>query len=84
MDDITLETIGQLIGTVGFPSLVAIILLKTLIGNFNKRLDELDKRLIQLNKSIVMVVKVLNQLTKEDLNGISPTNTSINENVKKE
>lgn len=66
MDNITLETIGQQIGAIGFPSLVAILLLKTLLGNFNKRLDTLDKRLIQLNKTMVLVEKALNQLTKED------------------
>lgn len=63
--DMSLETFGQLIGTVGFPSLVAIILLKTLLGNFNKRLDTLDKRLVQLNKTLVMIVRVLNQRSDE-------------------
>ncbi|MCY9757324.1 hypothetical protein M5X00_24160 [Paenibacillus alvei] len=65
MDNMTIETLGQLVGAIGFPSLVAILLLKYLLGNFIKRLDMLDKRLVQLNKTMVMVVKVLNQLTKE-------------------
>lgn len=59
MDSISLESIGALIGTVGFPCLVAIILLRQVLGNFNQRLDTLDKRLVQLNKSIVMVAKTL-------------------------
>jgi hypothetical protein len=63
--DITLNTIGQIIGTVGFPSLVAIILLQSLLGNFNKRLDNLDEQLAQLNKTLVMIVKVLNEKNKD-------------------
>ncbi|MDN8593195.1 hypothetical protein Q0V21_31180 [Paenibacillus sp. 11B] len=59
MENLSMESIGALIGTVGFPCLVAIILLRTVLVNFNKRLDTLDKRLIQLNKSIVMVAKTL-------------------------
>lgn len=62
MDDFSLNTIGSLIGSIGFPSLISIILLRNVLGNFNRRLDKLDKRLIQLNKSIVMVAKRLDQL----------------------
>ncbi|MCG7379345.1 hypothetical protein MH215_20295 [Paenibacillus sp. ACRSA] len=61
MGDISLETIGSLIGTVGFPILVAIILLRTVLGDFNKRLDTLDQRLVQLNKSINLVAKTLKE-----------------------
>jgi hypothetical protein len=62
--DISLETWGQIIGTVGFPSLIALILLKSILGNFNKRLDSLDKRLVQLNKTLAFVEKALNQAKK--------------------
>ncbi|WP_342553770.1 hypothetical protein [Paenibacillus sp. FSL R7-0652] len=61
MEDISLDTIGSLIGTVGFPILVAIILLRTLLGDFIKRLDTLDQRLVQLNKSINLVAETLKE-----------------------
>ncbi|MEW4428906.1 hypothetical protein AB1I68_15660 [Paenibacillus pabuli] len=79
MDNLSLETIAQVIGTVGFPSLVAIILLRSVLGNFNSRLDTLDKRLVQLNKSIVMVAKTLNQVNKEEASILmESTNSSSN------
>lgn len=62
-----IENVGALIGTIGFPSLIAIILLRSVLGNFNQRLDNLDKRLLQLNKSILLVDKTLNHLTKADV-----------------
>lgn len=65
MENITVENLAQIIGTIGFPPLVAILLLKYLLGHFNQRLDTLDKRLVQLNKTMVMVEKALNQLSKE-------------------
>lgn len=64
MDITGLEQLGTLIGTIGFPSLVAIILLRTVLVNFNQRLDMLDKRLLQLNKSITMVAKTLDEHEK--------------------
>ncbi|XOI98811.1 hypothetical protein ACMX2M_23725 [Paenibacillus polymyxa] len=65
--DLSFENIGSLIGTVGFPSLIAIILLRSVLVNFSQRLDGLDKRLIQLNKSILLVDKTLKNLGKEEL-----------------
>ncbi|WP_025680008.1 hypothetical protein [Paenibacillus massiliensis] len=65
MDSLSAEQISTLIGTVGFPSLIAIILLRSVLGNFNQRLDDLDKRLLQLNKSIMLVDKTLHQLSSQ-------------------
>lgn len=65
MENLEIDNLGQFISAVGFPSLVAIILLRTVIGNFNKKLDQLDKRLLQLNKSVIMVVKTMNLFTKQ-------------------
>ncbi|RED55431.1 hypothetical protein [Cohnella phaseoli] len=66
MDSVVLENIGKLVGTIGFPGLIAIILLRTILGSFNQRLETLDRRLNQLNNSIVLVTKTLTQLSKED------------------
>ncbi|WCF08260.1 hypothetical protein NDS46_29085 [Paenibacillus thiaminolyticus] len=60
-----LTAYGQIVGTIGFPSLVALILLKQLLGSFNERLDKLDTRLEQLNKTMVMLAKTGNQMNKE-------------------
>ncbi|MHA7584737.1 hypothetical protein B2I21_36175 [Chryseobacterium mucoviscidosis] len=67
MESMSVESVGALIGTIGFPSLIAIILLRSVLGNFNQRLDDLDKRLLQLNKSILLVDKTLNHLTQTDV-----------------
>ncbi|KGP78131.1 MULTISPECIES: hypothetical protein [Paenibacillus] len=83
MDTISLENLGALIGTVGFPSLIAIILLRSVLGNFNQRLDDLDKRLIQLNKSILLVDKTLNKLTKNDLSVVREIETNSSDTQKK-
>ncbi|MGV2967239.1 hypothetical protein [Paenibacillus sp. AGC30] len=83
METISLENLGALIGTVGFPSLIAIILLRSVLGNFKQRLDDLDKRLIQLNKSILLVVKTLNKLTKTDLSVVKEFETNSSDTQKK-
>ncbi|MGP3788494.1 hypothetical protein [Paenibacillus sp. 1A_MP2] len=83
METISLENLGALIGTVGFPSLIAIILLRSVLGNFNQRLDDLDKRLIQLNKSILLVDKTLNKLTKTDLSVVREFETNSSDTQKK-
>jgi hypothetical protein len=80
MDDFSLNTIGSLIGSIGFPSLIAIILLRNVLGNFNRRLDKLDKRLIQLNKSIVMVAKRLDQLATPAVEYQVGKNTDLEKN----
>lgn len=51
----------EMIGNVGFPILITLILLRTILSGFNKRLDSLDKRLIQLNKTMTMIVKAIDQ-----------------------
>ena len=71
MEGLSLTNIGSLIGTIKFQSLIAIILLRNVLGNFNRRLDKLDKRLVQLNKSIVLMAKTLNHLTKEEVLSIN-------------
>ncbi|TDL61608.1 hypothetical protein E2R58_27715 [Paenibacillus amylolyticus] len=83
METISLENLGALIGTVGFPSLIAIILLRSVLGNFNQRLDDLDKRLIQLNKSILLVDKTLNKLSKNDLSVVREFETNSSDTQKK-
>ncbi|UOK63900.1 hypothetical protein MT997_04275 [Paenibacillus sp. OVF10] len=84
METISLENLGALIGTVGFPSLIAIILLRSVLGNFNQRLDDLDKRLIQLNKSILLVDKTLNKLSKNDLSVVREFETNSSDTQKNE
>jgi hypothetical protein len=81
MENLTIDNVGQLIGTIGFPSLVAIILLRTVIGNFNKRLDVLDKRLVQLNKSIAMVAKTMNEMKNEQSKDSLPSIPPVNEDL---
>jgi len=83
VETISLENLGALIGTVGFPSLIAIILLRSVLGNFNQRLDDLDKRLIQLNKSILLVDKTLNKLSKNDLSVVREFETNSSDTQKK-
>ncbi|WP_308722654.1 hypothetical protein [Paenibacillus polysaccharolyticus] len=84
MEEMAIENIGTLIGTIGFPSLIAIILLRSVLGNFNQRLDDLDKRLLQLNKSILLVDKTLNHLTRKDFVVESEFNKSTASPLKKE
>ncbi|SDS43138.1 hypothetical protein SAMN05444162_1462 [Paenibacillaceae bacterium GAS479] len=61
MDTLDLTSYIELIGNVGFPILIALILLRTLLDSFNKRLDSLDKRLTQLNKTITLIIKALDK-----------------------
>ncbi|WP_374019831.1 hypothetical protein ABU162_09340 [Paenibacillus thiaminolyticus] len=80
MDDFSLNTIGSLIGSIGFPSLIAIILLRTVLDDFNRRLDKLDRQLIQLNKSILMVAKRLDQLAAPAVDYQVDKNTEVEKN----
>lgn len=61
-----LSSFGQFISTVGFPTAIALILLLVILWLFIKCLDRLeqslDRRLGNLNKTLVMVVRVLNQI----------------------
>ncbi|MEK3881017.1 hypothetical protein [Paenibacillus sp. FSL M7-0420] len=59
MDILDVTNYTELIGNIGFPILIALILLRTLLGSFNKRLDSLDKRLTQLNKTMTLILKIL-------------------------
>jgi hypothetical protein len=58
-----LETLVQLIGNVGFPIALSLILLQTILIKFNKHLNMLEKRLAQLDKTMNVFVKAFNQKT---------------------
>lgn len=77
MDTFDLTGYVELIGNVGFPIVVTLILLRTILSNFNKRLDALEKRLVQLNKTMMMIVKALDreQATKINENSESKSKT---------
>lgn len=51
------ELIVQLIGNVGFPIALSVILLQTILVKFNKQMESLEKRLNQLDKTMNMFVK---------------------------
>ncbi|WP_366291715.1 hypothetical protein [Paenibacillus sp. AN1007] len=52
-----LQDIIQLIGNVGFPIALCLILLQSILVKFNKQMDGLEKRLAQLDKTINMMVR---------------------------
>lgn len=56
-----LQAVIQLIGNVGFPIALCLILLQTLLVKFNKQMDGLEKRLAQLDKTMNLMVKTFHQ-----------------------
>ncbi|WP_215164099.1 YvrJ family protein [Paenibacillus sp. ISL-20] len=51
------EAFVQLIGNVGFPITLSLILLQTILVKFNKQMDALEKRLGQLDKTMNLLVR---------------------------
>ncbi|MBT2293057.1 hypothetical protein J7E73_28885 [Paenibacillus albidus] len=56
-----LQSLVQLIGNVGFPIVLSLILLQTILVKFNKQMDGLDKRLAQLDKTMNLFVRTFHQ-----------------------
>ncbi|WP_019637638.1 hypothetical protein [Paenibacillus fonticola] len=56
-----LQTTIQVIGNVGFPIALCLILLQSILIQFNKQLDGLDKRLAQLDKTINTLIRTFHQ-----------------------
>lgn len=65
MDTIDITAYIQMIGNLGFPIVISLILLRTILGSFNKRLDSLDKRLTQLNKTMLLITRALDKQTDQ-------------------
>lgn len=69
-----LQAFIQLIGNVGFPIALCLMLLQTILVKFNKQMDGLEKRLAQLDKTMNLLVikfhkstpKTANLLDKKD------------------
>ncbi|WP_025692647.1 hypothetical protein [Paenibacillus zanthoxyli] len=51
------QAIIQLIGNVGFPITLSLILLQTILVKFNKQMEGLEKRLAQLDNTMSLLVK---------------------------
>ncbi|MEK3760070.1 hypothetical protein MKZ07_16660 [Paenibacillus sp. FSL P4-0338] len=60
-----LQAVVQLIGNVGFPIALSLILLQTILIKFTKQMDGLEKRLAQLDKTINLMVKTYHQSTSK-------------------
>ncbi|WP_405105909.1 hypothetical protein MHH28_23070 [Paenibacillus sp. FSL K6-1217] len=60
-----LQAVVQLIGNVGFPIALSLILLQTILIKFNKQMDGLEKRLAQLDKTMKLMVKTYHQSTSK-------------------
>ncbi|MNJ47058.1 YvrJ protein family protein [compost metagenome] len=56
-----LQSTIQVIGNVGFPIALCLILLQSILIQFNKQLDGLDKRLAQLDKTINTLIRTFHQ-----------------------
>ncbi|MEC0170914.1 hypothetical protein [Paenibacillus graminis] len=56
-----LPSLIQLVGNVGFPIALSLILLQTILVKFNRQIEGLEKRLSQLDKTINMLVKTSHQ-----------------------
>lgn len=52
-----IQAIVQLIGNVGFPIALSLVLLQTILVKFNKQMDGLEKRLAQLDKTMNLLVR---------------------------
>lgn len=60
-----LQAIVQLVGNVGFPIALSLILLQTILVKFNKQMDALEKRLAQLDKTMNVLVKMFHLKVSE-------------------
>ncbi|MEK3880470.1 hypothetical protein [Paenibacillus sp. FSL M7-0420] len=60
-----LQAVVQLIGNVGFPIALSLILLQTVLVKFNQQMDGLEKRLAQLDKTMNLLVKTFHQSTSK-------------------
>lgn len=56
-----IQSIVQLVGNVGFPITLSLILLQTILVKFNKQMDALEKRLSQLDKTMNLFVRTYHQ-----------------------
>ncbi|WP_025693308.1 hypothetical protein [Paenibacillus zanthoxyli] len=56
-----LQTVVQLIGNVGFPIALSLILLQTILIKFNKQMEGLEKRLAQLDKTMNLLLRTFHQ-----------------------
>ncbi|MNI63051.1 YvrJ protein family protein [compost metagenome] len=56
-----LQSLVQLVGNVGFPIALSLILLQTILVKFNRQMEGLEKRLSQLDKTMNMLVKTFHQ-----------------------
>lgn len=56
-----LQVVVQLIGNVGFPIALSLILLQTILKKFEKEMEALEKRLSQLDKTMNLLVKTVYQ-----------------------
>ncbi|MFB5677056.1 YvrJ family protein [Paenibacillus terreus] len=56
-----LQAAVQLIGNVGFPIAISLILLQTILVKFNKQMEGLEKRLAQLDKTMNLLVRTIPQ-----------------------
>lgn len=59
-----IQVLIQLIGNVGFPIALSLILLQTILVKFNKQMDSLEKRLAQLDKTMNLIIRTLHQEKK--------------------
>lgn len=60
-----LQAVVQLIGNVGFPIALSLMLLQTILIKFTKQMDGLEKRLAQLDKTMNLMVKTYHQSTSK-------------------
>lgn len=56
-----IQSVVQLVGNVGFPIALSLILLQTILVKFNKQMDSLEKRLSQLDKTMNLLVRTYHQ-----------------------
>lgn len=55
------QALVQLIGNVGFPIALSLILLQSILVKFNKQMDGLEKRLAQLDKTMNLLLRSFHQ-----------------------
>ncbi|MEX3620736.1 hypothetical protein [Paenibacillus glucanolyticus] len=61
-----IQSIVQLVGNVGFPIALSLILLQTILVKFNKQMEALEKRLGQLDKTMNLFVRTYHQSNNQD------------------
>lgn len=55
------QALVQLIGNVGFPITLSLILLQSILVKFNKQMDGLERRLAQLDKTMNLLLRSFHQ-----------------------